>query len=327
LIGGCLPHTGKSPGRSGQGSKIYFRHETAVKKFAEIEGHNSEYFSNIYSVTVIQDFSMPLPNIYPFKAGKKSLFFVAGPCVIESERLCLEIGTTLAALSARENIVIIFKASYDKANRTSGSSFRGPGMKLGLKILQKVKKQTGLPILTDIHSAQQASSAAEVADILQIPAFLCRQTDLLVAAKKTGKFVNVKKGQFMSPQDMKFSIEKAGKKAWLTERGTFFGFNRLVVDFTGIPVLKSFGRPVIFDATHSVQMPSAGNGVSLGNRDLAVPLARAAVCSGADGLFFEIHPNPDKALCDGPNSISVKDFIANVSRFADLYEKVKEWDK
>jgi 2-dehydro-3-deoxyphosphooctonate aldolase (KDO 8-P synthase) len=270
---------------------------------------------------------MSLPNAFPFTSAssKKSLFFIAGPCVIESERLCLEIAHSLARVSSDKNIVIIFKASYDKANRTSGSSFRGPGMKTGLKILQKVKKQTGLPILTDIHSAQQASSAAEAADILQIPAFLCRQTDLLVAAKKTGKFVNVKKGQFMSPQDMKFSLEKAGKKAWVTERGTFFGFNRLVVDFTGIPVLKSFGRPVIFDATHSVQMPGAGNGISLGNRDLAIPLARAAVCSGADGLFFEIHPNPDKALCDGPNSISVKDFVKNAPRFVELYRQISSW--
>jgi 2-dehydro-3-deoxyphosphooctonate aldolase (KDO 8-P synthase) len=268
---------------------------------------------------------MALPNAYPFSAGKKNLFFIAGPCVIESERLCLEISDTLARVSAREKIVIIFKASYDKANRTSGASFRGPGMKKGLKILHKVKKQTGLPILTDIHSAQQTSEAAEVADILQIPAFLCRQTDLLVAAGKTGKFVNVKKGQFMSPRDMKYSLEKAGKKAWLTERGTFFGYGRLVVDFTGIPVLKSFGRPVIFDATHSVQMPSAGNGVSSGNRDCAVPLARAAVCMGVDGLFFEIHPNPNKALCDGPNCVSVKDFVKNVPRLMDLYGQIGAW--
>jgi 2-dehydro-3-deoxyphosphooctonate aldolase (KDO 8-P synthase) len=269
---------------------------------------------------------MSLPNAFPFTSApsKKSLFFVAGPCVIESERLCLEIGNDLAELSARENIVIIFKASYDKANRTSGSSFRGPGMKMGLKILQKVKKQTDLPILTDIHTVQQASSAAEVADILQIPAFLCRQTDLLAAAKKTGKFVNVKKGQFMSPQDMKFSIEKAGKKAWLTERGTFFGYNRLVVDFAGIPVLKSFGAPVIFDATHSVQMPGGGIGCSSGNRDLALPLARAAVCMGVDGLFFEIHPTPDKALCDGDNTISVEEFAKSVRGLKELSERVRE---
>jgi 2-dehydro-3-deoxyphosphooctonate aldolase (KDO 8-P synthase) len=268
---------------------------------------------------------MSQSKAYPFKPGPKNLFFIAGPCVIESERICLEIGDTLAGISARKNIVIIFKASYDKANRTSGSSFRGLGMKKGLKILEKVKKRTGLPILTDIHSAQQAHGVAEVADILQIPAFLCRQTDLLAAAAKTGKYVNVKKGQFMSPQDMKFSLEKAGKKAWLTERGTFFGFNRLVVDFTGFPVMKSFGRPVIFDATHSVQMPGAGKGVSSGNRDYAVPLACAAVCMGADGLFFEIHPNPDKAPCDGPNSITVKAFERNVPKFLELYQQVCTW--
>jgi 2-dehydro-3-deoxyphosphooctonate aldolase (KDO 8-P synthase) len=271
---------------------------------------------------------MPLPNAYPFAAkAPEKLFFIAGPCVIESERLCLEIGNTLARLSEKEKVVIIFKASYDKANRTSGTSFRGPGMKTGLKILQKVKKQTGLPILTDIHTSQQAPDAAEVADILQIPAFLCRQTDLLVAAGKTGKIVNVKKGQFMSPQDMKFSLEKAGKKAWLTERGTFFGFNRLVVDFTGIHVLKSFGRPVIFDATHSVQAPGAGNGVSSGNRDYAIPLARAAVCAGVNGLFFEIHPHPDNALCDGPNCISVAEFKRNVPKFIELHEKIRTWDE
>jgi 2-dehydro-3-deoxyphosphooctonate aldolase (KDO 8-P synthase) len=271
---------------------------------------------------------MNLPDTYPFttkRSEAKNIFFIAGPCVIESERLCLDIGEKLAAISAKQNIVVIFKASYDKANRTSGSSFRGPGMKKGLKILEKVKERTGLPVLTDIHSASQANDAAEVADILQIPAFLCRQTDLLVAAKKTGKIVNVKKGQFMSPQDMKYSLEKAGKKAWLTERGTFFGFNRLVVDFTGIPVLKSFGRPVIFDATHSVQMPGAGAGVSSGDREMAVPLARAAISAGADGLFFEIHPNPDKALCDGPNCISVRDFLSNVPRFVELSRQISAW--
>ena len=188
---------------------------------------------------------MPLPLAYPFKTGqsvKKNLFFIAGPCVIESERLCLDIAETLTALAAREHTVIIFKASYDKANRTSRSSFRGLGMKKGLAILEKVKSRTGLPILTDIHSPAEAKEAAGVADVLQIPAFLCRQTDLLVAAAKTGKFVNVKKGQFMAPHDMKYSLEKAGKKAWLTERGTVFGYNRLVVDFSGHPRTEELRR-------------------------------------------------------------------------------------
>ncbi|HUI91480.1 MAG TPA: 3-deoxy-8-phosphooctulonate synthase [Chitinivibrionales bacterium] len=271
---------------------------------------------------------MPNLNIYPFstkKPGRKSLFFIAGPCVIESEGLCLGIAETLAAAAAKENAVIIFKASYDKANRTSRSSFRGLGMKRGLKILEKVKLKTGLPVLTDIHSPQQAAEAADVADILQIPAFLCRQTDLLVAAAKTGKFVNVKKGQFMAPADMKYSLEKAGRKAWITERGTVFGYNRLVVDFAGIPVLKRLGAPVIFDATHSVQTPGGGRGRSSGNRDLALPLARAAVCMGVDGLFFEIHPNPEKALCDKDNTISVKEFVKNIPRLGDLFDEVSSW--
>jgi 2-dehydro-3-deoxyphosphooctonate aldolase (KDO 8-P synthase) len=270
---------------------------------------------------------MPFPLAYPFKTGKtirKNLFFIAGPCVIESERLCLDIAETLAALAAKEKAVIIFKASYDKANRTSRSSFRGPGIKRGLEILEKVKLKTGLPILTDIHSPQEAKEAAHVADILQIPAFLCRQTDLLIAAARAGKFVNVKKGQFMAPHDMKYSLEKAGRKAWLTERGTVFGYNRLVVDFSSIPVLKGFGVPVIFDATHSVQLPGGGMGRSSGNRDLALPLARAAVCMGVNGLFFEIHPHPNKALCDRDNTISVKEFVKSVRWLCTLSAQVRE---
>jgi 2-dehydro-3-deoxyphosphooctonate aldolase (KDO 8-P synthase) len=270
---------------------------------------------------------MSLPLAYPFKTGKairKNLFLIAGPCVIESERLCLDIAETLAALAAREKTVIIFKASYDKANRTSRSSFRGPGIKRGLAILRKVKLQTGLPILTDIHSPQEARQAATVADILQIPAFLCRQTDLLAAAASTGKFINVKKGQFMSPRDMKYSIEKAGRRAWVTERGTFFGYNRLVVDFAGIPVLRNLGVPVVFDATHSVQLPGGGGGRSSGDRDLALPMARAAVCMGVNGLFFEIHPRPETALCDRDNTISVKEFVKNVRRLRELSEKVRQ---
>jgi 2-dehydro-3-deoxyphosphooctonate aldolase (KDO 8-P synthase) len=269
---------------------------------------------------------MPPPSAYPFKTGKtidKRLFFIAGPCVIESERLCLDVADVLAQAAHREKTVIIFKASYDKANRTSRSSFRGLGIKKGLAILKKVKMATGLPILTDIHTPDEAQGAAEVADILQIPAFLCRQTDMLAAARRTGRFVNVKKGQFMAPADMKYSIEKAGKKAWLTERGTVFGYNRLIVDFAGFPVLKSIGVPVIFDATHSVQEPGGGKGRSSGNRDLAVPLAHAAVCMGADGLFFEIHPHPERALCDGDNTIPVKEFGKNVPKLLELYHSTR----
>jgi 2-dehydro-3-deoxyphosphooctonate aldolase (KDO 8-P synthase) len=258
------------------------------------------------------------PFIYSTPHNKK-LFFIAGPCVVESEKLCLGIAETLAQISCRYAVDIIFKASYDKANRTSKASFRGPGKTRGLKILDKVKRESGLKIITDIHTPQDAPEAADVADILQIPALLCRQTDLLVSARKTGKYINVKKGQFMAPDDMRYVLEKTGKKTWLTERGTFFGYNRLVVDFAGIPILKSFGVPVIFDATHSVQIPGGGNGCSAGNRDLAIPLARAAVSVGADGLFFEIHPDPNKALCDGPNSIFVSEFQKSVPRLIELY--------
>jgi 2-dehydro-3-deoxyphosphooctonate aldolase (KDO 8-P synthase) len=266
---------------------------------------------------------MSLPAAYPFNTGKslpRRLFFIAGPCVIESEQLCLGIAEALAKVASDNNVVVVFKASYDKANRTSGSSFRGPGKKKGLRILAKVKAASSLPILTDIHTAGDAEEAAAVADVLQIPAFLCRQTDILVAAAKTGRIVNVKKGQFVSPAEMRYALDKAGSRAWVTERGTFFGYNRLVVDFAGMPVLKSFGRPVVFDATHSVQSPGGGEGKSSGNRDLALPLARAALCMGADGLFFEVHPNPHKALCDGDNTIEVREFVKNVPRLIELFE-------
>jgi 2-dehydro-3-deoxyphosphooctonate aldolase (KDO 8-P synthase) len=217
----------------------------------------------------------------------------------------------------------VFKASYDKANRLSGSSYRGPGLQEGLRILENVKKSSGLPVLTDIHEPDQAREAARVADVLQIPALLCRQTDLIAAAAKTGAWVNIKKGQFMAPEDMMFAIEKAGKKVWLTERGTFFGYKRLVVDFAGIPVLKSFGVPVIFDATHSVQLPGEGKGISGGNRDLAIPLAKAALAMGVDGLFFEVHPDPDKALCDGPNSLKLKAFAEELPKLAELFQTIR----
>ena len=265
-----------------------------------------------------------------FKYGSPAsprLFFIAGPCVIESEKLCLTIAERLAELSNTRAVDIIFKASYDKANRTSIKSFRGPGRTKGLKILEKVKKATGLAVLTDIHSPEDAAEASEVVDVVQIPALLCRQTDLLLAAKKTGRFVNIKKGPFMAPADMRFAVEKAGGRSWLTERGAFFGYNRLVVDFTGIRVMKAIGVPVIFDATHSVQSPGAGDGRSSGDRDMAIPLARAAVCTGADGLFFEVHPDPGKALCDGPNSLRLKDFEKSVPQLCDLHARVLSWER
>jgi 2-dehydro-3-deoxyphosphooctonate aldolase (KDO 8-P synthase) len=257
-------------------------------------------------------------------AKNPGLFFIAGPCVVESENLCLKIAERLAALASRHKVDIVFKASYDKANRLAAKSFRGVGRQKGLKILAKVKREYGLPVLTDIHEPSQGREAADVADVLQIPALLCRQTDLLAAARKTGAWVNVKKGQFMAPEDMEYAIGKAGKKVWLTERGTCFGYKRLVVDFAGIPVMKRFGVPVIFDATHSVQLPGAGTGVSSGNRELALPLAKAAIAMGVDGLFFEVHPDPDRALCDGPNSLRLKDFEAEVPKLMEMFRIIRK---
>ena len=265
---------------------------------------------------------------YQFKHADlngQSLFLIAGPCVIESEQLCLSVAENLAQLSQKHQVTIIFKSSYDKANRTSLSSFRGPGREEGLKTLQKVKDRTGLPVLTDIHTPDDAELAAAVVDIIQIPAFLCRQTDLLLKAKATGKYVNIKKGQFMAPQDMRYAIEKAGDKCLLTERGTFFGYNRLVVDFGAVHTMKQFGVPIVFDATHSVQNPGGGDGYSSGNREMIIPLAFAAICQNINGLFSEVHPEPDNALCDGDNSISLSDFEKNLPRFIELFEKIKSW--
>jgi 2-dehydro-3-deoxyphosphooctonate aldolase (KDO 8-P synthase) len=255
---------------------------------------------------------------------RERLFFIAGPCVIESEELCCKVAERLAALRTRYDLDLVFKASYDKANRLSASSFRGPGREGGLKILEKIRKEFGLPVLTDIHETAQAAEVADVVDVIQIPALLSRQTDLLVAAGKTGRWVNIKKGQFMAPEDMEFAMKKAGEKVWLTERGTFFGYKRLVVDFAGIPIMRRFGAPVIFDATHSVQLPGGGGGVSGGNRDLALPLARAAIAMGADGLFFEVHPDPDHALCDGPNSLRLEDFEREAPRMVAMFERVRD---
>jgi 2-dehydro-3-deoxyphosphooctonate aldolase (KDO 8-P synthase) len=266
-------------------------------------------------------------RFFSFGARRENdLLFIAGPCVIESQELCLRVAERLAALAARLSVDIVFKASYDKANRTSLSSFRGPKRKKGLAILAKVKKETGLPLCTDIHGHEEAAEAAETVDIVQIPALLCRQTDILVAGGKTKAYVNVKKGQFMAPEDMRFALEKAGKRAFATERGTFFGYHRLVVDFAGMRDLTTLGRPVVFDATHSVQHPSGGAGRSSGNREAAIPLARAALCTGAKGLFFEVHPDPNKALCDGPNSLRLSDFEKAVPGLLELYAKVGEWD-
>jgi 2-dehydro-3-deoxyphosphooctonate aldolase (KDO 8-P synthase) len=239
------------------------------------------------------------------------LTLIAGPCVIESRDLALQVAEEVKAITDRLGIHYVFKASYDKANRSSGGSFRGPGVEEGLAVLAEVKQKLGLPVLTDIHESQQAAPVAEVVDVLQIPAFLCRQTDLLLAAAEatrgTEKVINVKKGQFLAPWDMAQVVKKlreAGvENLWLTERGSSFGYNTLVVDYRGLPQLQELGCPVIFDATHSVQQPG-GKGTSTGGqREFVAPLARAAVAVGVDGLFMEVHPDPDQALSDGPNMV------------------------
>jgi len=237
----------------------------------------------------------------------KPLTLIAGPCVIENRDLVFEVAEAVNAVCKKLGVQYIFKASFDKANRTSASTFRGPGVTAGLAVLQEVKDKLGLPVLTDIHESSHVAEVAEVVDVLQIPAFLCRQTDLLMAAAATGKAINVKKGQFLSPQEMSQVAQKlrtAGvENLMLTERGNSFGYNTLVVDFRSLPQLQSFGCPVIFDATHSVQQPGGQGGTSGGQREYVAPLARAAVAVGVDGLFMEIHPNPDKALSDGPNML------------------------
>ena len=237
----------------------------------------------------------------------KPLTLIAGPCVIENRDLVFEVAEAVNAICKKLGVQYIFKASFDKANRTSASTFRCPGVTAGLAVLQEVKDKLGLPVLTDIHESSHVEQVAEVVDVLQIPAFLCRQTDLLMAAAATGKAINVKKGQFLSPQEMSQVAQKlrtAGvENLMLTERGNSFGYNTLVVDFRSLPQLQSFGCPVIFDATHSVQQPGGQGGTSGGQREYVAPLARAAVAVGVDGLFMEIHPNPDKALSDGPNML------------------------
>ena len=253
---------------------------------------------------------------------------IAGPCVIESEEMVLSIARQMKDITDRLGIPYTFKASFDKANRTSISGFRGPGIEEGLRILQKVKDTYNLPICTDIHEPWQAEKAAEVCDILQIPAFLCRQTDLLVAAAKTGKCINIKKAQFLAPWDMKNCVEKVrqsgNNNVMLCERGTTFGYNTLVVDMTGLRVMKDMGVPVIFDATHSVQKPG-GNGTSTGgNRQYVEYLAKAAVSVGVDGLFMETHPDPDNAKSDGPNMVPLGEMEELLKKLQRVYEAVNE---
>jgi len=232
---------------------------------------------------------------------------IAGPCVIEDEELCLRVASNLRKVCDRLGIFYVFKASYDKANRTSSKSFRGPGLDAGLAVLAKVRAKIGVPVLTDVHSEAQVEATAGVVDVLQIPAFLCRQTDLIEASVRTGKVVNLKKGQFLSPQEMGQVVEKArragGGKILVTERGTTFGYNNLVADMRSIPIMRQFGFPVVFDATHSVQLPGGGGDKSGGKREFAPVLARCAVAAGANAIFLETHPEPNRALSDGPNMI------------------------
>jgi 2-dehydro-3-deoxyphosphooctonate aldolase (KDO 8-P synthase) len=263
-----------------------------------------------------------MPAVQPVTIGDlvcgpgRPLLWMLGPCVIESHELTLQIADRLAELAQRLHLPVIFKASFDKANRTSGKSFRGPGLHEGLKTLAAVKRRTGLPVVTDIHECHQVEAAAEVCDVLQVPAFLARQTDLIQAAGRTGRVVNVKKGQFMAPWDMRHVVSKmeevGNRRLLLTERGASFGYNTLVSDMRSIPWMQDLGRPVIFDATHSVQMPGGGGDRSSGDRRMVPYLARAAVAAGCDGLFLETHPCPDQALSDGPNMVALDDLPALV---------------
>nr|WP_303720415.1 3-deoxy-8-phosphooctulonate synthase [Malonomonas rubra] len=239
--------------------------------------------------------------------GSQALTLIAGPCAIENEDLTLRIADELKKITGEIGCQLVFKASYDKANRTSVTSFRGPGIEEGLRILQRVKDEFELPVISDVHDVSQVTAAAEVLDIIQIPAFLSRQTDLLVAVGETGKVVNVKKGQFLAPWDMEHGINKitstGNKQILLTERGASFGYNNLVTDMRSLVIMREMGYPVIFDATHSVQLPGGAGGASSGQRQYVGALSRAAAATGIDGLFWEVHENPDRALCDGPNSL------------------------
>jgi 2-dehydro-3-deoxyphosphooctonate aldolase (KDO 8-P synthase) len=257
----------------------------------------------------------------------RPLLLIAGPCVIETESSTLSIAARLREITQGLPVQLVFKASFDKANRTSASAFRGHGLDAGLKVLDRVRREFDLPVTTDIHESAHAAPAAEVCDLLQIPAFLCRQTDLLVAAAQTGKAVNVKKGQFVAPWDMKHvvaKLEAAGcANVLLCERGTFFGYGRLVNDFRAIPQMQSLGVPVVFDATHSVQEPGGLGAATGGNRAMVEPLARAATAIGIDGLFFETHPEPDKSPSDGPNMVPLDQFGALIQRILRIRETVE----
>lgn len=272
---------------------------------------------------------MNIVRIGDIKFGSGQLVLLAGPCVLEGYERSLKIGQRAKEIADKLGIPYIFKASFDKANRSSIKSYRGPGLDEGLKILAAIKSELGVPIVTDIHESFQAEIVAEVADIVQIPAFLCRQTDLLVAAAKTGKVVNVKKGQFLSPNDMKnvvVKLEESGThKILLTDRGTSFGYNNLVVDFRGLPIMRELGYPVIFDGTHSVQLPGGAGTTSTGQREFVKYLTRAAAAVGIDGLFLEVHDNPKEALSDGANMVRLDDLEVLLKNVLEVHETVKDF--
>lgn len=263
-----------------------------------------------------------------FEIGKDKLTILAGPCAAESMDVLRTTAEGLKKACEELDINYVFKSSFDKANRSSITSYRGPGLEKGLEMLSKIKEEFDLPIVTDIHTPDQAAPVAEVADILQIPAFLCRQTDLLVAAAKTGKIVNIKKGQFLAPQQMKSLVKKVedtgNNQIMLTDRGVTFGYGNLVVDFRAIPIMKEFGYPVVFDATHSVQMPGSNGDSTGGDRRFVPTLANAAMAAGADVLFFEVHPNPDCALCDGPNMLALSDAKQVFKKCKEIFEVVRK---
>ncbi len=256
-----------------------------------------------------------------------TFFLIAGPCVIESETMTLEIAQFLKKAGDELDIPIVFKTSYDKANRTALDSYRGPGIEKGLEIIGKVKEMIGMPVLSDIHNTIEIERVKHVLDVIQIPAFLCRQTDLLLAAARTGLPINLKKGQFLAPWDMEPAIQKVvstgNHGVLMTERGTFFGYNNLVVDMKSIAIMKGFGFPVVFDATHSVQLPGGGGTYSGGQREFVGNLSRAAVAAGADGVFMEVHPDPDSALCDGPNSLPLHEFKSVARMLKTIYGLVR----
>jgi 2-dehydro-3-deoxyphosphooctonate aldolase (KDO 8-P synthase) len=269
----------------------------------------------------MEKFRNPVEVNKSITVGSKTPVIIAGPCAAESYELCKEVGMEMKQISEQLNFQYIFKSSFDKANRTSVQSYRGPGLDEGIKLFEKLKSELDLSILTDVHESGQCNRVAEVVDVLQIPAFLCRQTDLLIAAGKTGKTVNVKRGQFMAPEDMQYGVTKVkstgNEKVFLTERGATFGYNNLVVDYRALPIMRQYA-PVIFDVTHSVQMPGAAGGSSGGKREFAPYLARAAAAVGVDGFFIETHPDPAKAKSDGPNMIplgEMKEFLKMILEY------------